>query len=96
MPPDRAARIVGLSRLLCISVAKFDGGGVTRHHRILVEPKFHELRSQAFRHLAESELAQAKAARANLQTLDALQDLHQPLTELRRGGNKSRRKGGIV
>ena len=85
MPPDRAARIVGLSRLLCISEAKFDGGGVTRHHRILVEPKFHELRSQAFRKLAESELARAKAARANLQTLDALQDLHQSLTELRRG-----------
>lgn|GEM_PF-3888433 len=85
MLPDRAARIVGLSRLLCISVAKFDGGGVTRHHRMLVEPKFHELRSQAFRKLAESELARADAARANIQTVNALQDLHQSLTELRRG-----------
>ncbi len=72
MPPDRAARIVGLSRLLCISEGKFDGGGVTRHHRILVEPKFHELRSQSFRYLAESELARADAARANLQTVNAL------------------------
>lgn len=84
MPPDRAARIVGLSRLLYISVANVDGGGVSRHHRMLVEPKFHELRSQAFRKLAESELARADAARASLQTDDALQDLHQSLAELRR------------
>ncbi|MDK6565929.1 MULTISPECIES: hypothetical protein [Corynebacterium] len=57
---------------------------ITKHHRILIEPKFHELRSQSFRYLAESELAQAKAARANLQTLDALQGLLQSLNELRK------------